>query len=277
VTAELNQAGHAAAAAARRAGDSPWIDRLARVGLAARGLVYILIAVLAYQVASGNRRGRADQKGAFQTLAQHGWGKAVLSMAIIGFFGYAIWLATDAVWGHRSEPARRKRIAARVESGAKVVFYVLLAILGIKIMTGARSSGGSETVTAKVLNIPGGQALVALAGAVVIGVAAAQAWRGCTMQFTEYLNLRQLSPTLRRTVVTLGKVGYIARGVVFGLIGFLVIVAAVSYDPEKARGFDAALRELAAQPYGPWLLVTIAVGLACFGVYSFAEARYRRL
>ena len=78
-------------------------------------------------------------------------------------------------------------------------------------------------------------------------------------------------------MITLGKVGYVARGVVFSLVGMLVVVAAVTFDPDKARGMDAALRQVAAQPYGPWLLSLMALGLMCFGVYSFAEARYRRL
>jgi hypothetical protein len=271
---ELNRPGHAAATAARRAGDSRWIDRLARIGLAGRGLVYILIALLAFQLVVGDRAERADQKGAFQTLAEHGWGKFLLWTVVVGFFGYAVWLATDAAWGHRHEPEQRKRMAARVESGAKVVFYVLLAIL---VVTGSGGNAGGETFTAKVLKMTGGQVLVGVAGGVILGMAAVQFWRGVKTKFAETLNLFRLRPAARSAVVALGKVGYIARGIVFALVGILVIAAAVTFDPQKARGFDAALRELVSQPYGPWLLGTIAVGLACFGTYSFAEARYRRL
>jgi hypothetical protein len=273
---ELNEAGTAATAAVREAGESKWVDRLARIGLAARGLVYLIIAVLAGQVAFGNRGQQADQKGAFQTLAQNGWGKAVLWVAVVGFLGYALWLVTDALWGHRGEPERRKRVAARAESAGKVVFYVFLAILALRILTSG-NSGGGETITAKVLGMPGGQVLVAVAGAAVIGIAAVQVWRGVKASFARRLDLARLSPVARRGVVAFGRVGYIARGIVFALVGILVIAAALTFDPNKARGFDAALRELAGQPYGPWLLTAIAVGLACFGAYSFAEARYRRL
>jgi hypothetical protein len=273
----LNGTGRAAAGAARRAGDSQWVDRLARVGLAARGLVYVLIAVLAFQIAFGNRGGRADQKGAFQTLAQNGWGKFLLWVVIVGFIGYAAWLTTDAVWGHRAEPRAGKRTADRIESGVKAVFYVLLAVVAFRVVTGSSKNTGGEQFTAKVLRMTGGQLLVGLAGVVIIAVAALLTWRGLQTKFAEKLNLAQLSPSARSAVIRLGEVGYIARGIVFGLIGILVIAAAVTFDPNKARGFDAALRELAAQPAGPWLLSAIAVGLICFGAYSFAEAKYRRL
>jgi hypothetical protein len=275
---EVNSAGHAAVDAARRAGESRWVDRLARVGLAARGLVYVLIAVLAFQVAFGGRGERADQQGAFQALAQNGWGKFLLWVVVVGFFGYAAWLVTDALWGHRYEPKPSKKAADRIESGVKAAFYVGLGIAAVRVVTGS-SKGGSagEDFTAKLLKMTGGRFLVILGGVVIIAVAAVLTWRGLKTKFTEHLNLAQLSPTGRKAVVNLGKVGYIARGAVFALIGILVIAAAVTFDPTKARGFDPALRELAAQPYGPWLLSLVAVGLVCFGVYSFAEAKYRRL
>jgi hypothetical protein len=275
---EANSAGRTAVDTARRAGESPWIDRFARVGLAARGLIYILIAVLAFQVAFGNRTQRADQQGAFQALAQNGWGKFLLWAVAVGFFGYAAWLLTDAIWGHRFEPKQSKKAADRIESAVKTVFYVGLGIAALKVVTGSsRGGSGGEGFTAKLLKMTGGQFLVGLGGAIIIAVAAVLTWRGLKTKFTEHLNLAQLGPTGRKAVVTLGKVGYIARGVVVALIGILVVAAAVTFDPTKARGFDPALRELAAQPYGPWLLSLVAVGLVCFGVYSFAEVKYRRL
>jgi type IV secretory pathway VirB2 component (pilin) len=278
MSSSVNQAGQQAASAAHRAGESRWIDRAARLGLAGRGLVYALIAVLAFQIAFVDRAKEADQKGAFQTLAQNGFGKVVLWLVIIGFVGYAVWLATEAVWGHWREQDKRKRTAKRVESAVKAVIYLLLAVLAFRIVT-ATSSGdqGAETVTAKVLDMTGGQFLVGLAGVVVIAVAALITWRGLRTKFEEHLDLSRLGPTARSVVINLGKVGYIARGVTFAIVGILIIAAAVTYDPNKARGFDAALRTVAAQPYGPWLLSLIAVGLLCFGVYSFIESRYRRL
>jgi len=112
---------------------------------------------------------------------------------------------------------------------------------------------------------------------VIVAAAVVLTWRGLRTKFEEHLDLAELGPRARSTVINLGKAGYIARGIVFALVGILVVAAAVTFDPDKARGMDAALRQVAAQPYGPWLLSLMALGLMCFGMYSFAESRYRRL
>jgi Domain of Unknown Function (DUF1206) len=276
--ASAGETGRRAANAAQQAADSRWIERTARVGLAARGLVYALIGILAFQIAFTDRAEQADQQGAFQTLAQNGLGKAILWLVIIGFVGYGVWQATEAAWGHRGERDDRKRTAKRVESAVKAVIYLLLAVVAFRVVTGSSKGGqGGEQVTAEVLAMTGGQVLVGLAGAAIVAAAVVLAWRGLRTKFEEHLNLSELGPGARSAVINLGKVGYIARGIVFTLVGILVVAAAVTFDPEKARGMDAALRQVAAQPYGPWLLSLMALGLMCFGAYSFAESRYRRL
>jgi hypothetical protein len=270
--------GQRAASAARQAADSKWIERAARVGLAARGLVYVLIGILALQIAFVDRAERADQKGAFQTLAQNGFGKLVLWLVILGFLGYGLWQATEAAWGHRRELDDRKRTANRAESAVKAVIYLVLAVVAFRVVTGSSQGGqGGEQVTAKLLQLPGGQVLVGLAGVAIVAAAVVLAWRGLRTKFEEHLDLSELGPGARSAVINLGKVGYIARGIVFTLVGILVVAAAVTFDPDKARGMDAALRQVAARPYGPWLLGLMALGLMCFGAYSFAESRYRRL
>jgi Domain of Unknown Function (DUF1206) len=276
--ASADQTRQRAVSAARRASQSKWIDRTARVGLAARGLVYVLIGILAFQIAFVDRAKEADQRGAFQTLAQNGFGKGVLWIVIIGFLGYAAWQASEAAWGHRSEPDERKRMASRIESAVKVLIYLGLTVVAIRVVTGSGGTGqGGATLTAKVLKMTGGQFLVGLAGVGIVAAAVAMAWRGVRTKFEEHLDLWRLSPGARSAIVNLGRVGYIARGAVFALAGILVVVAAVTFDPQKARGLDAALRQLATRPYGPWLLSLAALGLMCFGAYSFVEARYRRL
>jgi hypothetical protein len=267
-----------AARTARQAADSKWIERTARVGLAARGLVYVLIGILAFQIAFVDRAERADQQGAFQTLAQNGFGKAILWLVILGFVGYGLWQASEAAWGHRTEREDRKRTASRIESAVKAVIYLILAVVAFRVVTGTSKGGqGGEQVTAKVLQLSGGQVLVGLVGVVIVAAAVLLAWRGLRTKFEEHLNLSELGPGARSAVVNLGKVGYVARGIVFSLVGILVLAAAVTFDPDKARGMDAALRQVAARPYGPWLLSLMALGLMCFGAYSLAESRYRRL
>jgi hypothetical protein len=156
-----------AANAARQAADSSWIERTARVGLAARGLVYVLIGILAFQIALVDRAKEADQQGAFQTLAHNGFGKAILWLVILGFIGYGLWQASEAAWGHRPQRDDRKRTASRIESAVKAVIYLMLAVVAFRVVTGTSNGGqGGEQVTAKALQLPGGQLLVGVAGAV---------------------------------------------------------------------------------------------------------------
>jgi hypothetical protein len=263
---------------ARQAQNSKVLDRWARIGIAARGLVYVLIGVLAIQIAVGRSSQQADQKGAFQTLAGNTGGVLVLWLVALGLVGYAVWQGTEAAWGYQREDGKKKA-AKRGLSLCRAVLYLAIAALAIKTAVGGGSgdSSGGQTATAKVLGMSGGRFLVALVGLVVVGIGAALAWEGVKADFAKELNLAGLSRGWRRAIVVLGKVGYVARGLVFALAGALVVAAAVTFDPSKARGLDAALRTLAGQPYGPYLLGVAAFGLICFGVYSFADARYRRL
>lgn len=274
----VKDAARSATASASRAADSRWLDRLARVGLAARGLVYVLVALLAAKIALGRQDKSADQKGAFQTLAQNGLGKAVLWVVVLGFVGYALWQLTEAAFGHRDADGGTKRTGKRLVSAGKAVSYTGLAVAAAKTAMGrASGSRSGQTATAKVLAHSGGRTLVVLAGLVVIGVGGYLAYRGAAKKFERSLSLSSLSASARTAVVRLGQSGHVARGVVFGIIGALVIAAAVTFDPAKARGFDAALTTLAGQPYGRLLLLLVALGLLCFGAFSFAEARYRRM
>lgn len=274
---DAGEVARTAGAAARQAGDSRWLARLARVGLAARGLVYVLVAVLALELVFGAHSTEPDQQGAFQTLAQHAAGKAVLWAAVAGFLGYAVWQITEAGWGYRTERRAGRRTAQRIESAGKAAVYIALAVLAIRVLTSGGSHSSGETATAKLLGMTGGRYLVGLGGLVIAAIGAVLAWRGLRTKFAEELRLGQLRPAARSAVVALGKVGYVARGVVYAIVGGLVVAAAVTFDPAKARGLDAALRTLAAQPAGQWLLTATAIGLICFGAYSFADARYHRL
>jgi hypothetical protein len=261
---------------ARRAANSRSLDWLARLGLAARGLVYVLIGALAFQIAFGDSGERADQQGAFQELARNGAGKALLWVIALGFVGYAAWQVTQAVWGYQDKP-KAKRNGHRAVSAAKAVVYFGLAGLAVRTAVGSGGGGGGQTATAKLLGMSGGRAIVVIAGLVVIGVGVALAAQGITRDFKNDLALGRLSHQGRRAVVALGIAGEVARGVVIGIVGGLVIAAAVTFDPDKARGLDAALKTLAGQPAGPWLLSAAALGLICFGAYSFAAARYHKL
>jgi|1186.fasta_scaffold295481_1 hypothetical protein len=261
---------------ARQAANSEWLNRAARLGFLAKGLVYTLIGVLAFQVAMGDQQ-RADQKGALQAIASKPGGSVVLWLMVLGFLAYAGWRFSEAAFGRRDETDEKKRTAKRLGSAVNGAIYLSFAVLAFRTVTSSSSSSSGADITAKVLAWPGGQAIVVIAGLVIMVVAVALAWRGLKTDFEKHLNTGRMSRTTFTAVRRLGQVGYIARGAVFFLIGILVVKAAMDHQPGKAQGFDVALRSLAGAPFGQVLLVAAALGLICFGAYCVAEARYRRL
>jgi len=267
----------AARGEAHQAANSDAINKAARVGFLAKGLVYALIGLLAFQIALGDSE-QADQKGALQAVAEQPGGSVVLWLMVIGFTGYALWRFTEAAWGRRDEPDEKKRTVKRIGSAANGLVYLAFAVLAFRTVTSSSSSGSSgESMTAKVLEWPGGQALVVLAGLVVIAIGIALTVRGLKTDFEKHLDTGRMSRRTFEAVHRLGQVGYVARGIVFGLVGIFVIKAAMDHEPGKAEGFDVALKSVADAPYGTFLLMAAALGLICFGAYCAAEARYRRL
>lgn len=266
---------HGAEGAARQAAHSDALDKAARGGFVAKGVVYALIGLLSFQVATGSSE-RTDQKGALQKVAEQPFGTALLWLMAVGFFAYAAWRLSEAAWGRRGETDEKKRTLKRVGSAVNGLVYLAFGVLSVTTATGG-SSSSQASWTAKALNHSGGQTAVVIAGLVIIAIAIALTVRGLRTDFEKHLNRGRMSPTTYTAVRRLGQVGYVCRGVVFGLVGIFVIKAAVDHKPGQARGFDAALKSVAHAPLGQFLLMVAAAGLICFGAYCLAEARYRRL
>jgi hypothetical protein len=264
--------------AVRRAVANPWPERLARLGLAARGVLYIVIGILTFRVAFGHYEDQASQNGALKEIASQPGGLVLVWIVAIGLIGYALWRLLSAALGPAADPVATDA-KQRVKALAEGVSYGVVAIIAIKVATGSSSSssGGGQKQAATVLSWPGGQFLVGLAAVVIIGVGAFFVYDGWTADFTKELKIGGMSPTARKAVIALGRFGRIALGVVFGIIGVLVMVAAVQYEPDKAKGVDGALKTLAGQPYGKWVLSAIALGFLAYGVYGLAEAKLRRV
>jgi hypothetical protein len=277
MTTNLTPGATSAQGAARQAANSDAFNKAARVGFLAKGLVYALIGALAIQVAFGDSE-KTDQQGALQSVADKPGGSVVLWLMVLGFVGYAVWRFSEAAWGRRDETDEKKRTLKRLGSAANGLIYLGFGVLAFRTVT-AGSSGGSTSadITATVLKWPGGQTIVFVAGLVVIAIAIGLTVRGLKTDFEKHLDTGRMSPTTFKAVRRLGQVGYVARGIVFGLVGIFVCKAAMDYQPDKASGFDVALKSIAGAPFGQFLLVMAGLGLVCFGAYCVAEARYRRL
>jgi hypothetical protein len=274
-----------AGGAGRRAAANPAVKFLGRVGFFARGLMYGVIGWIALEIAFGRSSQQADRSGALQALGRNPAGQIALWLLVIGFIGMALWRLTEVCFGTSKaaepEPDKRKAAARRVLAAGKVAVYAVLAwgVLEYAIGIGSPQSSDQESVdlTAKLLQHPGGQVLVALIGAVLAVAGAALAYQAWKKKFMESMDLAGLPRWARQAVQWLGRIGGIARGAVFVTAGVFLVVAAVDVQPGQAKGIDSALRTLAATPGGPWLLVIVAIGLIMFGLFSACESRWRRV
>jgi len=269
---------HAAQKGGEHVAHSRGFEWLARAGFVARGLIYVIVGILAVKLAAGHGGTTTNQQGALKTIAHQPFGKVLLTLVAVGLGGYALWRFVRASLGHGPEDSDSgfDRVAA-LGSG---IVYAGLCVIAVEVLRGSASSGGSGNApktTAGVLGWPGGTWLVGVAGAVVIGIGLFQGYRGISRDFLDDSKTERMSRAVRSAVTWLGVVGYLARMIVFTLVGIFLIKAAVEYDPNKAVGLDGALAKIAHASYGPILLGIVAAGLIAFGAYSLADARYRRI
>jgi hypothetical protein len=241
--------------------------------------MYVLIGIIAVQIAVGSSRQQADRTGAVRLVAATPFGSVLLWLLAIGFVGLALWQLSWAAWG--SPEAGGHKTRTRLTALLKAVVYGVIAFSVLKYAVGlgapASSDQQSRDLTAKAMQAPGGQAIVAIAGIVVAVVGLYLAYQAWQKQFAKNLRMRSASPRTRKVVLRLGQAGGMARGIVAVTAGVFLIVAAADANPGQAKGVDSALRALAHTPLGPVVLILVALGLVTFGVYSWCEARWRNV
>lgn len=261
---------------AERAHDHDGVEGGARAGLAARGVVWALIGLLAARVALGGGSGQdTDQSGALRAVADTPFGAIALVLLALGFLAYAGYRVLAAAVGHRDRSGL-ERTLYRLRSAGEVVLYLAAAGSAVRMLFSRGGSSEQETrsATAAVLGLPGGRWLVGAVGVVMVVVAVALAVRAVAEKHhTE--RLRGVPRPLHGPVTWLGMAGYVGRSVAVGLVGAFLVDAARAFDPNQAKGLDAALDSVARQPFGSVLMLAAAVGLVCYGLWSFVEARWR--
>lgn len=259
----------------RGAAASPLMEKLIRLGYVVRGLVYGVIGLLAFQVATGSGGALADQQGAIAAVGSAPAGKVLLYVMLVGLAGYALWGLIRAVVDPLHEGHDAKGIAQRLGYLVSGISYGLLALATYGLITAkapAASNGAqnaqTQQTTASILSHPWGPWVVALAAVIVIGVGLLQIYTGFRRNFNPQFQLVGRTGNERKWLERLGRFGTAARGVVFTLVGVFLFLAAYHHDASQAQGFDGVLKALLHQPYGPWLLGIVAAGLIAFGIYS---------
>lgn len=273
----MSAPGRAAERAAREARDHPVLDALARAGFVAYGVVYLLIGWLAAQLALGHAEGSASGKGAFAEIAQKPLGAIALWLAAAGLAALVVWQVCQAVGGHRDHDGVRRHLS-RLGSAGRAVVLAGLSVLAVRTALGDAGSSGSggRGWTAKLLGMPAGPALVVLAGGVVLAIAVASAHRGLSDRWRKDIDAEGRTGEVGRAVEVLARAGYLSRGLAFGVIALLLVRAGLEHDPSESGGLDQAIVRFRDEPVGPWLMVVVAAGLACFGAYHLVRAWYLR-
>jgi hypothetical protein len=260
------------AGVADRVEGNPVLQSGARAGYAVSGVLHLLIGWIALQIAWSGSGRSADQSGALRTFAGTSPGRLTLWVAVVGFVALGLW---QLAFGLAARPAKDSALwAARAKGIAKAVLYLALAWTSLSAAKGQPSSSKAQSAdfTATLLQHTGGRLLVALIGLAVIGVGGYHVFKGWTRKF-----LDDLSEHPGTLATRAGVVGYIAKGIALAVVGILFVTAAVQNSSSKATGLDGALRALAQQPFGRWLLTAVALGIATYGCYSFARARHVRV
>src|SRR5512143_3276185 len=260
---------------ARAAATSPLMEKLIRLGYVARGLVWGVIGLLAFQVATGNGGKITDQQGAIAALGTTPVGKVLLYVMLVGLVGYALWGLIRAVVNPLHAGHDAQGLVERLGYLVSGISYGLLAVATYGLITakapaatGGAQGAQTQQATASILTQPWGPAVVVLAGAIVIGVGLLHIYTSFRRRFNPQFQLALRTLNARKWIERLGRFGTAARGVVFTLLGVFLLQAAVQHNPSRAQGIDGVLTALLHQPYGAVLLGVIAAGLIAFGIYS---------
>ncbi len=258
----------------RDAHHSDWLDHAVRAGLVAYGVVHLMIAWIALQLAFGDHGGQASSSGALHALVRQPFGEVLIWLVAVGMFLLVLWRVLEATLGHRDEDGGT-RLRKRLGSAGKAVIYGSIGVSALQVAMGSGGGGGgSDSMTARLMNLPAGQWIVGLVGLAIIAYGVSLVVRAWTEKFAEHLDAEGKSGETGRAYLLFGKVGYNAKGLAIGLVGGLFVYAAVTHDAQKSGGLDQALQKVLQQPFGPVLLGAIALGIGCYGLFCFARARH---
>lgn len=253
------------------------IERLARLGYASVGVVYMIVGTLAAMAALGRGGSTGGQKDAFALILRQPFGKVALGVIALGLLGYTVWRLVSAFNDSEHRGSDAKGIALRLGSAGRGLIYAGIAMSVLRYMTRGTSGsqGGDQQAkhwTARLLEQPFGPWLVAAVGLGIVAYGAYQLYAAWDAKLSKRISLGEMDDRVRRKVVAISRFGIGARGIVFFVIGGSLVLAGFRHNPAAAHGTSGALQAL-PQP----LLALVGFGLIAYGVYALVNARYRRI
>jgi hypothetical protein len=268
-----DRAGSTAEQIGQRAQNSDWLDKAIRAGLVAYGVVHLLVGWLALQLAFGDKSENASNKGAMQELARQPYGEVLVWAIVVGMFLLVVWRVLEVFAGHREKDGA-DLWKARAVSAGKAVIYAAVAITALNVVVGSKSSKGGSTWTQTVMDWPAGQWIIAAVGLGVVAYGANHVFRGFTEKYAKHLDMEGKSGHAGKAYLLFGKIGYIGKGVAIVIVGALITYGGLTHDAKKSGSLDQALQKLLSYPFGQVLLIAVAAGIICYGLFCFARARH---
>jgi hypothetical protein len=256
---------------------APWVAKAARLGYVAKALLYATVGILAAQAALGQGGRTTDLGGALREVVRAPMGDALLLVIAVGLAGYAIWRILDAITDAEGKGGDATGLARRLGSAARGLGHGALAVAALGLASGSNAGGGGDKreLASKAVDVAGGSWLLWLAAASVLAYACYQLYRAYAAKLGSQLDVGAASVGVGWWVIGLSRAGIAARGIVFGLVGVLLVRAAQHRDPQEAGGIRDSLQMLGEM--GRWPLAVVALGLVAYAVYELLNARYRRI
>ncbi|WP_066837653.1 DUF1206 domain-containing protein [Rufibacter ruber] len=253
-----------------------WVERYAKVGYAAKGIVYILVGALTAMAAIGIGGQKASNTDAFLQLKRLPGGGFLLGLLAAGLIGYSLWRFTQAILDTEDKGASTKAIGKRAAYAFSGFIYGSLAVVAFKIGLGSannkKDGSREEMVITELLQKPFGKWLAIAIGLLTIGNGLYQLKKAITKSFMK--EVKNLPPQSYHFLEKSGRAGFASRGIVFCIIGYLFVSAAWHQNPKEAEGTKGAFTFLQTSPFGSWILAAVSVGLIGYGIFMFVQAKY---
>jgi hypothetical protein len=261
-----------------------WVERFARFGLIAKGVVYCLVGAIAFMAAfeiGGNSGQDAGKQGVFRFLLEQPYGKVMLAIVALGMFCYTLWRFIQAFKDTEGKGSDAKGIGRRIGYAFSGVVYGVLAYYAAQLVLGNGGGSGNgdsrQTLAQELLSQPMGQWLLGVVALGTMALGIYQFYRAYSGRYLKKVQASAIRPELQQSLIRAGKVGYVARGVVWLIIGYLFLKAALEADSQEAGGTNKAFQFLEQGTYGSFLLGAVALGLICYGVFMFVRAKYETI
>lgn len=265
----------------KNADTNDWVENYARIGLVSKGIVYCITGTLATMAAFNIAGGQASGKEKiFEFIYKQPYGRIMLSMIAIGLAGYVLWRFIQAIKDPDQKGTNPRGIADRIGYASSGIVYAIAAYYAGKMVTIGLiqdSSNEKELVIEKILHLPFGQWIVGGIALGFIGKGVYQVYRALTGKYKKYIKSHKLDNLSKAIYKRSGLFGYISRGIVFFILGYFFIKAAIESNPEQVEGTEGAFNFLEGSFLGAWLMGAVALGLLGYGVFMIIKGRYSKI